>query len=126
MKIPLTRENLRSYVLASIKGVPLSPKILKMNYTHSGKSLIYQVIISEKLTDEELEDLRVSQTEVFSAFCDGQLLRFVIQELQPSPGGDITETLEEVAYVGKTTNSDQFPNQYKLVNEEIAEAEDPW
>ncbi|MFH0874195.1 MAG: hypothetical protein V1846_05155 [Candidatus Komeilibacteria bacterium] len=61
---PITRlKGAIEYVFTSSR---LSLKILKIYFTYKDKTLTYNVIVTETLSEEELEDLYVTQTEVLT------------------------------------------------------------
>lgn len=90
----------------------MSSKIIRIYSSFESGVLLYSVIVTEKLSDEEFEELRVAQTEVLASFPDGEIKEFIIREFQISPEEGTQHTMPGIPV---------FENDFKtkLISEEI-------
>ena len=69
------------YVRRAISGAIKIKKIILVNYNYLDTILTLYICVSEKLSENEMEELYVATTEILADFPDGELTDFKYEEI---------------------------------------------
>lgn len=65
-------------------------KVLALYYNYAEKMLTFDLIVTKKLEDDELEEARIAQTELLADFPDGEIKVFIINQYRATDGTERT------------------------------------
>lgn len=125
----ITLNILKPYIDNAISELKKIDKVLSLHCDFGDKVLTFNLVISHKLDEEELEEARIAQTEVLAAYPDGEIQVFKIDQYVVSDDVQDSKTVitGEVFY-----QSDEMIRReqrgglrgYKLIDSEKAEFEE--
>lgn len=67
----LDKTILEPYLKGPLSEISALSKVLMVYYDFDNNKLTFSVLVMEELTDNEVEEFRIAQTEGLSAFPDG-------------------------------------------------------
>lgn len=118
---------LKTSIKRAISELVELKKVRAIFYEYEHPTLSFNLIVSEKLNDDEIEEARVAQTEVLSDFPDGVMEIFIINQYLisndddavPEVKGNLIYSIDEIM---EKENQGKIKG-YKLIDAEKAEAE---
>ena len=123
----LDLSRLQTSIKRAINELVELKKVLAIYYGYEYPTLSFHLVSSEKLTDDEIEEARVAQTEVLSDFPDGEIEIFIInQYLVSNDDETVSKVKGELIYKDDEMTEKEKQGKikgYKLIDTEKAEAE---
>jgi len=114
---------LKPYIDRAVNNLIVINKVLALYYDYSNKTLVFNIVVSDKLDEDEVEEARVAQTEVLSDFPDREIEIFIINQYLMSNDGDTVSKIKgELIY--KRDKMTEEVKGYKLIFNEKAQFED--
>lgn len=124
----ITLKELKPDINNAISELKKIDKVLALHCDFGDKVLIFNLVISHKLDEEELEEARIAQTEILAAYPDGEIQVFridqyvVSDDVQDSKAIIIGEVFYKSDEMIKREQRGELRG-YKLVDSEKAEFE---
>lgn len=124
----ITDSLLKLCVRRAVNNVIAVEKILGLYYNYADKTITFDLVVSKKLEDEELEEARIAQTELLADFPDGEIRKFVINQYLVCDDDGQTEKMisgERFYESNEMKRREEYGEvqAYKLIDSEKAEME---
>lgn len=126
----ITNTILKPFIESAVNNVLAINKILAVYYNFVDKELSFSVVVSSDLNQEELEEIRIAQTELLADFPDGEIEIFKINQyfVTDIAGGDAqTKISGDLFYKSDEMNKLELKGEvrgYKLFDSEKSEIQE--